>query len=41
MASLIKGQLTELRRRLQLRHTELRSEIREELLESTIAARNL
>ena len=34
MASLIKGQLTELRRRLQQRHTELRSEIREELLEA-------
>jgi RNA polymerase-binding transcription factor len=32
MASLTKGQLTELRRRLQQRHVELRAEIREELL---------
>lgn len=34
MASLTKGQVTELRRRLQQRHMELRSEIREELLEA-------
>ena len=34
MASLTKGQITELRRRLQQHHMELRSEIREELLEA-------